>query len=312
MRLNLPTFILAHLRQTWFRRFFSNFFTFTVLFLSFVVLNVGLLISNNFGKLASNWGDKIEMNLYLKNEADRHEVEKLIGQNPLVAAVKYISSVDAMNDLEKQLGALGSDLMRDPLLAAAIPSSFQFEFRFDRAQLGLEPLRMFADFLRADPRVADVQYGEGVLREFESVVNVAGRLGSAGLVVLLIGALFMVLFVTRNSVHQRRDEIEILELVGASAAMIRIPIVIEGILFSLVAGIASLVLTYFAFIQARASLQSVPILSYVAHELEYLRDQQLAWLILSYVLIGAIAAWICIRQLNSGFAAADRLLQGQE
>lgn len=309
MRRNLGVFIRAHLRQAWKNRLLTNFFIFTVLFITFMVLNSGLLIATNFQALTQNWGDKVEMNVYLKTDADGAKVKAEIEKNPLIYAVKLISQADAIKELQSQVASAVPDLLKDQSLLQFIPASLQLELEASSDPTGLtQRVQALAAELKQNPEVEDVQYGQALFSQFQTVIKVARRIGYAFLIAMLAGALFMVLFVIRNSLQQRREEIEILELVGASRAMIRVPVLVEGVLFASIAGIASLFASAWLFSAVRGVLQKEDLFFYVAHELQFFSTRQSLALTAGYVCIGAVASIICIRHLNTGYAAAEKLL----
>lgn len=308
MKNNLRVFIAIHLRQAWRRRFMTNMFIFAILFASFLVLNAGLLAAKNFQALTQNWGDKIEMNVYLKNVDDSKKLQEELEKNPLVHAVTFVSQEMAIRELQAQIGTSAPDLIKDQELTQFIPASLQLEMKASNSAGELfEKVKQFATELKSRAQVEDVQYGQGLLVQFQTVLGVFHKIGYVFLLSIFAGSLFMILFIIRNSLQQRREEIEILELVGASRAMIRVPVIIEGVLFSAIAGLASLAISKTFFFQLKQTLSAEDIFVYVAHELQFFTTAQSVGLAATYIALGAFASLVCIRGLNSGFAAAEKL-----
>jgi len=84
--------------------------------------------------------------------------------------------------------------------------------------------------LRPGAGVADVQFDRQWLERVLSLIAGVRMAGLAVTVVLLLGAAFTVTAVVRLSLHERRDELDIMQLVGAPMAFIRGPFVVEGLL----------------------------------------------------------------------------------
>ena len=78
--------------------------------------------------------------------------------------------------------------------------------------------------------MADVQFDRRWLERVLSLIAGVRMAGLAVTVVLLLGAAFTVTAVVRLSLHARRDELDIMQLVGAPISFIRGPFVIEGLL----------------------------------------------------------------------------------
>ncbi len=86
------------------RASFSDiFFIFAILLISFTVLNSGLLLATNFQAMSQNWGDKLEMNVYLKAEQDGTALKAEVEKNPLVSTVRLLTQADAVKELQTQM-----------------------------------------------------------------------------------------------------------------------------------------------------------------------------------------------------------------
>jgi cell division transport system permease protein len=78
--------------------------------------------------------------------------------------------------------------------------------------------------------VADVRYDRRWLSRLVGIVTTARLAGALVAAILMLGAAFTVAAVVRLSLHARRDELEIMELVGAPFGYIRGPAIVEGLL----------------------------------------------------------------------------------
>ena len=89
--------------------------------------------------------------------------------------------------------------------------------------------------------VADVQFDRQWLERVLSLIAGVRMAGLAVTVVLLLGAAFTV-WRSSDSLHERRDELDIMQLVGAPMAFIRGPFVVEGLLLGGMGALALLML----------------------------------------------------------------------
>jgi cell division transport system permease protein len=78
--------------------------------------------------------------------------------------------------------------------------------------------------------VADVRYDRRWLSRLIGIITAARIAGLVVAGVLMVGAAFTVAAVVRLSLHARREEVEIMQLVGAPFSFIRGPFVAEGVL----------------------------------------------------------------------------------
>lgn len=92
------------------------------------------------------------------------------------------------------------------------------------------PVEELAARLRQSPGVADVRYDREWIDRLLSAVTVIRGVGLALSAILTVAAALTVANVVRLSLHARRDEVEIMQLVGAPTVYIRGPFVMEGVL----------------------------------------------------------------------------------
>ena len=110
--------------------------------------------------------------------------------------------------------------------STALPLSFDVTLRSGAAS----EVEALATAVRALPAVADVRYDQQWIARLERIGRAVSRAGLALGVLLTLTAWTMLYAVVRLSYVARRDEIDILYLVGAPLPAIRGPFVVEGVL----------------------------------------------------------------------------------
>jgi cell division transport system permease protein len=118
-------------------------------------------------------------------------------------------------------------------------------------------LERLAQSVSQMPGVSDVRYDRRWLERLSSMAAAVRWTGVALSVVLILAAALTISNVVRLALLARRDEIEIMELVGAPMSMIRGPFICEGILQGAFGALLALLLLRVAFGFARASLDVV-------------------------------------------------------
>jgi cell division transport system permease protein len=109
------------------------------------------------------------------------------------------------------------------------PFPAAFEVRLQPGTTAADAAEALAEELKGLPGVADVRYDRRWLSRLISIITIARVAGLVVAGVLMVGAAFTVAAVVRLSLHARRDEIEIMQLVGAPFSFIRGPFVAEGV-----------------------------------------------------------------------------------
>ncbi len=220
----------------------------------FLVLGVLLLAGHNLQRLADRLESGLEISVFIKAEAsqeDRRVLRAKLRDSPLVAKVQSVSPKQALLDFRQSLGEQAAvlDGLGEDLLPASLRASFKPEGRDARA------IRRLAKSLEGQAGVEEVQYGQGWLDRLLAFMAAARLLGAliGGLIVL--ATLLVVSNTIRLSVFSRREEIEILRLVGATESFLRTPFYFEGVMLGALGAAAGLGMTWLLYFLLGADLR---------------------------------------------------------
>lgn len=91
------------------------------------------------------------------------------------------------------------------------------------------------------PYTHEVVYGEGKVEKLFSFLEISRNVGLVLIIGLLFTAMFLILNTIRITIIARKDEIEIMKLVGATNAFVRIPFVLEGMWLGLIGSVIPMI-----------------------------------------------------------------------
>lgn len=217
--------------------------------LALFVLGCFLLLTVNLDRLAGEWSRSAELSVYLADdasEAERLAVQATLAPGPIIASVEAVSKEAALARFKQMFGDLAS--AADALEGNPIPASFEV-----RLQAGASPtaVQALAAALREAPGVADVRYDREWLDRLVAAVSLVRRVGFLLGGILTLAAAFTVANVVRLALYGRRDEIDIMQLVGAPTAYVRGPFVMEGVLQGGVGALVALSVLAGAYLAAQ-------------------------------------------------------------
>lgn len=195
----------------------------------FTMVGAFLLVFTNVQRLVTEWSASSELSVYLSDNvtpAQRDRVEAVLKASPHVAAQQRVSKDDALRRFTRDFPDLAADAATGG--ENPFPASIDVRLR-ERSDAGAAAEQLGAQVRRL-PGVADVRFDRRWLDRLHSVVGTLRWIGLVIAVVLVVGALLTVANVVRLACYARRDEIEIMELVGAPLAYVRGPFVMEGLL----------------------------------------------------------------------------------
>jgi cell division transport system permease protein len=242
------------LREAWgslWRSGRSSAFAVLAITLAAVVLGAILLVSWNVDRLLTQWTTASEFSVFLRDDAtseQRGALEAAIDQSGVTAGREYVSKADALSRFRSQfadLASLTTDLGDNPF-----PASLEVRVRPDAEQNGrADPL---VKSLATMPGVADVRYDREWLSRVSSGLGAVRAAGFALALLMALAAAVTVAAVVRLGLHARRDEIEIMKLVGSPVAFIRGPFIAEGFLQGGLGAVIAIVLLWAGFAVGRA------------------------------------------------------------
>lgn len=199
-----------------------------------------LALMINLNAISDQIKGDVEVKAYVQqtaNNADKDKLKKQIEGIPEVASVKYVPRNEGWKDFINSMG--GSD--GDGSVFASIDSNplpDAFEIQPKRP----ESSGAIADAVKPLDQVSKVNYGKDTVEKLFSVTDTARNIG----LVLIIGLLFTAVFLIGNTIKltivSRRNEIEIMKLVGATNGFIRWPFFTEGLTLGVLGSVLPIVL----------------------------------------------------------------------
>lgn len=222
---------LGHLRRAKTRHAVS----FAVLVLSFLMAGLFLSLSNNLRARARALSKDVAVVVYFSPSASAEEqrlVSDRVRRSPLVASTRSVTPEDARNAFLKEFTDLKdvvANLGRNPL-PASVEATLRDPAAPEASVAGL------MNELRGVPGVEDIQFN----RHWSDRIRALGRLSDA--IGFLFGGLLILISITvvsgaiRLNILNRRPEIDILHLVGASDSYVRGPFLVEGLLLGAAGG----------------------------------------------------------------------------
>ena len=305
--------IIGHLRGTF--RHHTSLMLATILVLtgSFFVSGGLLLVGQNLNKILTLWGESLQMSVYLKENTTPdqvHLLQRRLTNDRRVARAEWVSREAALAGFLEQMASYAPDLLKDAQLVKFIPESFQIQLSdVVTSALQLDTLKTLADELKSNEIVEDVSYGQDWVRTYAQVVRLLSSLGSWVILLLITAAAFVISNSVSSSLQQRRSEIEVLELVGASKNFIRAPFLVEGVFVGLISTVLAMGLLGTGFWALRNQLHDQITFLQLSHHLSFFSWGALFGFALFGMLIGSLSAQLSLRKLNDGWAAS-RAKQG--
>lgn len=270
--------------------------TITSIAVSVLLAGALLLVGSNAFRLVQSWGATgVDVSIYLAGGIAEDRVVELKNQlaaDPAVLSVRYLSQDEAWQFLADNLGD-SADLL-DGLDASVLPASLEVSLgrAIDDARLDqmLEAWTALED-------VDDVQYNRQWIDRLRSAMGivrwVAWALGALALIVsaIIVGATFQL------AAFSRREEMEVLRLVGAVGTVYWGPVLLAGFIEGTIGSAAAVAILVTIYqVTAAPIAGALPML----HDtLSFLTMGQCLTLIFWGALLGVAGSWLGMQRFAS-------------
>jgi cell division transport system permease protein len=224
----------------------SSAFAILAIALALIVLGALLIVTWNAEQLIARWTAAAEFSVYLRDDAtseQREAIEMAIDQSGLAAGREFVSKAEALTRFRREfaeLAELTSGFDENPF-----PASIEVRVRTGADHDNAEGV---VKRLIAMPGVADARYDRDWLARLGTGLGTIRAAGFSLALLMAVAAAVTVATVVRLGLRARRDELEIMELVGAPLAFIRGPFVAEGFLQGGIGALLAIALLWVGFL----------------------------------------------------------------
>ncbi|MEO0021270.1 MAG: permease-like cell division protein FtsX [candidate division WOR-3 bacterium] len=213
-----------------------------VISICLLILGIFIVITVNVIKLTKSMTNQTEIYVFLTDEItnDPSPLLQRIATIAGIATVKFISKSEALQELQ-------ADLENDSLLVNVLgedPIPASLRITLDPEYATPRDLTLIEEKLLRLPGITEVWSGKELLKQLSQVARTLFLLDIVILAIVTVSVIFIAFQTVENSIIRRSQEIEIMELVGASRFAIQFPFVLQGALQGLGGSLIALLLIF--------------------------------------------------------------------
>ena len=243
-----------NLIQTW----SAQFLTLLTITLSVLIFAFFYLVYTNALQAGQQLDDDLRLIIYLDEEPSnemQEEYRRKIIKFDQVEKIEFVTKKQAYNRFTLQL-------KDDRDVLEEMPEDFlppSIEVYPVRSLDTLTKIKRFSDYLVSLPGVLKVQYGREWVERFYTFIKLLRIVVILSGTLLILTTTFMVANTIRLTLLSRKEELELLHLVGASTHYIRMPFFLEGALQGFIGSAAGLIALFLLYnwIKLRFAVSSI-------------------------------------------------------
>ncbi len=247
------------------------------------------LVIKNAQSIGSNWENVLDFSIYLKSDVtleDATRLAGLIGQRADVTRVTLISAQDALDEFKSAsgFGAALDHLKTNPLPHALVvrPSSANTE----------QSMILLHEELGNLPEADLVQVDTEWVQRFHAILDILRRAIAIGAVLLGVAIVVIIGNTIRLDIQNRRDEIEVTKLIGASNAFVRRPFLYSGLWYGFGGGLLALALVRYGLYALQQPVRRLAGLYNSAFSVMELNLSESLLIMGTGVLLGCAGSWL--------------------
>ncbi len=270
-----------------------NILSILSLALAYLIFNTSMLIFFNLQDTVRRWEKSFVIIAYIKKNISNEASEKIredLQKMEEIKNIKYVSDVEALQNFKEQLG--NNSFLLDGLESNPLPAYFIITPSGGESS----KIEKIVERLQKTEGIEEVQYEKEVILKFIRALSTLKLLSGVLNLFVIVTVIFIVSNTIRLSFFARKDEIEIMKLVGASDTFVGAPYVIESVWQNLISVILSLVLLYFLYTSFLQPLSDSLSFIFGVRGFSFLGKRDIIFVILIAVFIGTAGSFVSLRR----------------
>ncbi|MDI6801584.1 MAG: permease-like cell division protein FtsX [Thermodesulfovibrionales bacterium] len=279
--------------QSLWREKWINMLSMFTVFSGLLIISLISFFLYNFEVIANRLPERFSIIVYLNEKLSGEEINNVIDtlkKRQDVLSLKYISKDEALKEIKKVLR--DSSHILEGLSENPLSSSVEIKLKKD--YVTSSAVRQISGEIRMMSGVEDVQSGERIAEAIHLFKRSLQNISIIILAIISSGVIFVSYSTVKILFFRRKEEIDILKLLGATKGFIRAPFIIEGSVIGLIGGglAAAGILGFYFAVTYRLSVY-IPLFKMLI-----LPQEILILLPLTGIMLGIIGSAIAIGRLK--------------
>ena len=252
------------------------------------------VLLNNLQTVTQKWDDAGQISLFLNENTTEQQItqiQKKLRENKQVEHVDYISADKALSEFKQrsEFGDLLEGLPNNPLPPTLIITPIE-------AAKDSEQLQALKTQFNSMSHVEQVQVDMQWLKRLQSITAIIRHAIFAIGIMLGLSVLLVVGNSIRLDIENRREEIEVTKLIGATDRFIRRPFLYGGMWFGMLGGVLALILVFIVLLVIRQPAQELVSLYNSDFKLILPSFIQSLTLVLTSIFLGLFGSWLAVNR----------------
>ncbi len=226
------------------RNFSLSMASITCTIITLILVSLGVLVSYNVNNITKDIEKELTIVVFMKKETTKEELNKTkdaISKIDNVADVKYTSKDDIKNNMASEYPSFSK------MMESWTDVNNPFQDSYIVSVKDVRDINETVTTIKNLDNVDIVKYSESIVGE---LINIFDAI-KTGTICLVVGLVLVTAFLINNTIKitifSRRNEIDIMRLVGTSNTVIKLPFLFEGLFIGVLGSIIPILVTIFGY-----------------------------------------------------------------
>lgn len=228
-----------------FRNFSLSLASISCITITLILVGVSIILSENVNKFTEDIEKDVTIVVYIDKDATKEDIDGIkisIDLLPNIESVEFLSKEDIRKDMSIESDELGTILQGYNEATNPLLDEYLVKVK-DTEKIGKT-----ANAIKEISKVNTVKYGEGMVEELVKIFDVVKKITIIIVVGLVVVTAFLISNTIKITINNRKRQIEIMRLVGASNSYIKLPFFFEGIILGFLGSVLPIFLTCYGYI----------------------------------------------------------------
>lgn len=218
--------------------------------ITLTIVSIAILVSSNVNSFTKDLSETLTVIAYIDKNATEDEI------NSIKSKLLEIKNIKSDELLYKDKETIKEETMEKTDENSSLYSIMEtwtketnpLESEFIITVKNIESLEETANTIKTIPNITKVQFSESVVEKMIPLMDIVKKVTIAIIIGLIVVTIFLICNTIKLTIFARKNEIEIMRLVGISNFVIKLPFVIEGLFLGIIGSIIPIVATIWGYI----------------------------------------------------------------
>jgi cell division transport system permease protein len=226
------------------RNFSLSLASISCITITLIVVSIAMLLTYNVNNFASNVEKDVTIVVFMNVDITAEQTDDVLEKIKQIDGIESYTYQSKMQIAEEMMSE--SDVFKN-IMADWTEETSPLQPTYQIKVKDINKIGTVAKQIENIDYVETVKYGEGMIEQLVSVFDVVRKISIGIVIALIIVTAFLITNTIKITIFSRKNEIDIMRLVGASNINIKIPFILEGLVLGIIGSIIPIILTTYGY-----------------------------------------------------------------